>query len=280
MVRIITICLFAMAAFSPAQGKIVECKSSLGFLYVSLYGAQATSWRPAAWNGAQAFFMSGNMPWGEEVHGGVPICWPWFGRREGLPIHGLVRYLKWRFVRRIGDNGVELETSSNEETLRKWPHEFRLLASISMISKKSLEIRVTETNTGATSFESAFGVHPYFSVADACMTHVDGEALPRPDGETAKFTADGKPHCLEDPIRRRGYEISATFADSWWVWNPGAERTPEMRTLAPEDWKCFWCLEALMRNPKTLFPGASRTSCVRISVKELCNSLNLKSKRR
>ena len=280
MVRMVAICLFAVAAFSPSHGGIVECRSPFGLLSVNLYGAQTTGWQPTALSGEQVFFMSENTPWGEEVHGGIPICWPWFGRREGLPIHGLVRYMKWRFMRRIGENGVELETASDGETLQKWPHKFRLVAWISMVAKDVLEVRMTETNTGTTSFESAFGVHPYFSVADSCSVFLDGAALSRPDGETAKFSADGKAHRLDDPIRRRGYEMSAAFADSWWVWNPGMEKTPEMKTLATEDWKRFWCLEALIFRPKLLRPGESRTSCVRISVKELRNPLNFESKRR
>ena len=52
-----------------------------GTLAVCAVGAQVTSWRPAALGGGEVFFMQASPQWGQEVHGGVPICWPWFGGR-------------------------------------------------------------------------------------------------------------------------------------------------------------------------------------------------------
>ena len=125
-------------------------------------GATVTSWRPAALGGEEVFFMPYYTLWGDEVHGGVPICWPWVGRREGMPKHGLVRYMKWRLVKRIGKGGVEFETCSTPETLKVWPHPFKLRAVVSVATVDTLEIAVTETNTGDSPYESALGFHPYF----------------------------------------------------------------------------------------------------------------------
>ena len=96
----------------------VTCDGEEGRMDVRYDGATVTSWHPAALGGDEVFFMPYLAPWGEEVHGGVPICWPWVGRREGKPKHGLVRYMKWRLVKRIGKGGVELETCSTPETLK------------------------------------------------------------------------------------------------------------------------------------------------------------------
>jgi len=35
---------------------------------------------------------------GKAIRGGVPICLPWFGRREGEPAHGFVRIRSWELV--------------------------------------------------------------------------------------------------------------------------------------------------------------------------------------
>ena len=243
----------------------VECRSAFGSVSVSLVGAQVTSWRSAAMGGDEVFFMPENAPWGDEVHGGVPLCWPWFGRREGLPIHGLVRYMVWRLVKRH-DNGVELATESTAESLKLWPHAFRLTAKIMMVTSNILEIAVAETNAGDTPFESAFGIHPYFAVSNALSVAVDGRRLRHPNGDTTKFPADGKSHVLSDLVRDRACAIDAPYADSWWIWNPGDACIPLCKTLARNDWHHFWCLEALVREPKTLAPGEIRSYVARIKI--------------
>ncbi|MBR6588802.1 MAG: hypothetical protein IKK82_15480 [Kiritimatiellae bacterium] len=261
MSLIAVIASFALAAYGG-----VACRSTNGTLAVSRVGAQTTSWRPAALRGEDAFFMAASTPWGREVHGGIPVCWPWFGRREGLPIHGLVRYMEWRLVRRLGNDGVELTTESTAESMKLWPHKFRLTARIAMVDPSTMEIALSETNTGDEPFESAFGIHPYFAVSNALSVAVDGRALPRPNGDTAKFPADGKAHLLCDLERGRGYAVDAPYADSWWIWNPGEESTPCMKTLVSDDWRKFWCLEALMCEPRPLAPGETRVYTVEISI--------------
>ena len=255
-----------IASLALAAHGGVERQSANGTLAVSRIGAQTASWRPAALKGEDTFFMAASAPWGCEVHGGVPICWPWFGRREGLPIHGLVRYMEWHLVRRIGDDGVELAVESTAESMKLWPHKFRLTAKITMVDPSAMEIALSETNTGDEPYESAFGIHPYFAVSNALAVAVDGRALPRPNGDTAKFPADGKAHVLSDLAQGRAYVVDAPYADSWWIWNPGDERTPDCKTLAPDEWHRFWCLEALMRESKPLAPGKTRVHTVRISV--------------
>ena len=166
-------------------------------MYVRYDGATVVSWKPEALKGREVFFMQKNAPWGKEVHGGLPICWPWFGKREGCPKHGLARYLKWRFAWRFGKDSVLLETESSADTMKVWPHPFKLRALLSVDGPDALTIKFTETNTGEQPYESAFGVHPYFAVADACEVALDGERLPRP-WVIKDFAADGKAHELQD----------------------------------------------------------------------------------
>ena len=89
--------------------------------------------------------------------------------------------------------------------------------------------------------------------------------MPRP-WVMEEFAADGNAHSVEDAAGRRRYSVSADGNDTWYVWNPGVERTPICETLGPEEWLRFYCLEPLMRNPRPLAPGKSRTHSVRISV--------------
>ena len=257
----------------------IACEGEYGRMYVRYDGATVTSWKPEALKGRDVFFMPEKTPWGKEVHGGLPICWPWFGKpsgelsagsrvpRDRIPKHGLARYMKWRLVERIGKDGVVLETASTPETMAIWPHSFKLTAKISVTGPNGLELALTETNTGKTPYESAFGVHPYFAVADACEVALDGERLPMP-WVIKEFRSDGKPHELLDGVSKVAYSVSASGNDTWYVWNPGVERTPLCETLEPGEWKRFWCLEPFMRAAIPLAPGETREHVVRISVEK------------
>ena len=243
----------------------IVCEGEYGRMYVRYDGATVTSWKPEALKGRDVFFMPKNAPWGREVHGGLPICWPWFGKREGCPKHGLARYLKWRFARRYGKDSVLLEAESSADTMKFWPHPFKLQALLSVDGPDALTLKFTETNTGETAYESAFGVHPYFAVADACEVALDDEHLPKP-WVLKEFAADGREHRIEDAKGWVAYTVSSSGNDTWYVWNPGVERTPLCETLSAQEWRRFCCLEPFMRVPRPLAPGESRTHVVRLSV--------------
>ena len=245
----------------------VAVQTENGSLAVSLVGAQVTSWRPAALGGEEVFFMASERPWGEEVHGGVPICWPWFAGRSGYPSHGIVRYMPWKRVpgepHALQGSLLSFTTESTAGTKAIWPHDFRLCAEMSMPSPDSLEITLAETNTGDATFESAFGFHPYFAVSDAPQATLDEKTVPYPDYSTTKFAADGQPHVLGDPARGLEIAVTCDTADTWSLWNPGEGRLP----FAPDEWRRFFCLEPHRRTLSPLEPHASRLHRVRFSVR-------------
>lgn len=237
----------------------IVCEGEDGRLAIRFDGAQVTSWKPEVLKGEDVFFLPKDTPWGQEVHGGLPICWPWFGKpeKEGLPKHGLVRYLRWNLVRRNGKNGVVLRTRSNMETRKLWPHDFELEAHIGIVGASALKVTIIERNTGTNRFESACAIHPYFSMSDATNVELDGTRLPRPWTQRT-FGANGKPHVLGDGVRRRRVEVSSPQATRWMVWNPGEERAPLCNGLQADDWRRFYCLEPIADQSNPLNPGKSR----------------------
>ena len=58
---------------------------------IALQGAQLLAWQPAGQSPVLWLSKAAVYAPGQAVRGGVPVCWPWFGAREGLPAHGLVR---------------------------------------------------------------------------------------------------------------------------------------------------------------------------------------------
>ena len=203
---------------------------------------------------------------GEEVHGGVPICWPWLGGRAGYPSHGIVRYIPWHPEDANGHaprSSLSFLDTSTPATLAQWPHDFRLCADIAMPSPDSLEITLTETNTGDQPFDSGFGFHPYFAISDAPQATLDGVSVPPQDGSTLKFPANGSSHVLGDPARGIEIAVLCDDADYWYLWNPG----PDKPYVAPGEWRRFFCLEPLQRTLAPLGPGETRKHTVLFRVR-------------
>ena len=73
---------------------------------VSAYGAHVLSYKNAA--GRELLWLSQKAKWqhNNAIRGGVPICWPWFGKAAAefgpeaanLPNHGLVRTAFWQMT--------------------------------------------------------------------------------------------------------------------------------------------------------------------------------------
>jgi len=265
-----------MAATSAAEAVL---ENACGRLAVRPAGARVVSWRPAALKGGEAFFLAdGDKPphddgragaprpqndaddaphWGRESHGGIPLCWPWFGAAAtaGLPKHGLVRYMKWERADAVGADALSFRCVSTPESRKLWPHDFELTVTYRLAASDALAVSVTAKNTGGDAFASQLALHPYFAVADAANAAVDGSRLPVP-WTLLQFEADGKAHTLAAD----GRTISVTAADAtrWAVWNPGRTRIGFCAGLSADDWRRFYCLEPVIEEPP-LSPGETRT---------------------
>ena len=247
----------AWSEFTGLDCDVVE----FGEIKARCTGAYVWSWRPTKANG-EALFMQEHPPWGKEVHGGIPICWPWFGAppKEGLPKHGLARYATWKCTKRDGESGVVFELDSNDATRALWPHDFHLEVEVRTDGDGRLIVRLTETNTGKEAFESAWGFHPYFRVTDAERVAVDGERQPRPSVLVHTTAAEkGRRRTLTDLVSGRVITVESNDNEDWMVWNPGVDRTPLCVTLGPDEWKRFYCIEPCTLAPRPLAPGQSRT---------------------
>ena len=254
----------AKGAFSaPFAGKTrlvgdVEALESEGLrCEVSRKGAYVTSWKPLG--GKEVFFCPQRAQWGEEeVHGGLPICWPWFGPppREGLPKHGLARYAKWRLEEKIGKSVLRWSLTSTPETMKLWPHAFRLDYRVEAVGNV-LKVKLTARNTGKEPFAATMGFHPYFKVTDPLKVSLNGKVICEESyRETER--ADGRSRVLTDLVTGKALELTAKGNADWFAWNPGAARTPLCGTLGPDEWKGFFCVEPYSATPQTVLPGETQ----------------------
>lgn len=241
------------------ENEIIELRCEFGVCRVSLVGAQVTSWVPAG--GEERFYMSANAPWGREVHGGIPICWPWFesGPEKGQPIHGIARYVRWNIEEQT-DYGIRLVLESSDETRRIWPHDFRLVYEV-VLQKCRLDCKFSALNTGSVPVSANDAFHPYFAVRDIEKCHVDDEPdfITRPRHLSRRVVDAVESRVLSGEGALTPLRISAKGHAGWNFWNPGEDQTPLLNTIAPDDWRRFVCVEPYTTEKYVLAPGETRT---------------------
>src|ERR1039457_4375833 len=73
---------------------VVTTKSSTAEIY--LHGAHVAGFQK---NGEPLLIFVSRKSYfapGKPIRGGVPICFPWFGNRDGKPSHGFARVTEWQ----------------------------------------------------------------------------------------------------------------------------------------------------------------------------------------
>ena len=255
--------------FRPSDSghPVVALANKYGTAEVSLLGGNVFSYRPTGNQPVVFMPVMAQFRKDGEIHGGIPVCWPWFGRcgEPGTKSHGFVRHS----VLRVKGSEYSEETtevtlalSSSEETKAVWPHDFELTLRVQLSMK--LNLYLTSKNTGTEPFTFTEGFHPYFKVKDRDAVSVYGvegcEYVDARDmsvhtqcGELKAnadtnhvFTLNQHEYVLMDPGLDRAIAMVSRGNSKLVVWNPGpGVRLPD---LANEDWRRFLCVE-----PATLF---------------------------
>lgn len=249
---------------------IVALANQYGSAEVSLYGAQVLSYRPTG--NLPVLFTPPVMEFGPDKadHGGIPVCWPWFGKNgpECSYGHGFARRRLWRVAGSEYSEDiteVTLALDCNDETKRLWPYDFRLQLKISVSMKLNMGLKTT--NAGDVPFEITEGLHPYFLVRDRNAVTVRGlEGCQFCDARKSRtadavwtgdlqfnteydhvFTVKKSEFAILDPGLRRAIAIASRGNTKLVCWNPGPEEAKN-RNLGADDWRKFVCVE-----PATLF---------------------------
>ena len=262
--------LSACALFA-AEPSIIRLDTGRSSATVSLDGGRVMSfktggeevlWRPKAWN------HKGDK-W---CHGGIPLCWPWFGKSGPTPnvAHGFAWRSRFEVRSRKSSDGrseLVLGLKPTDASRKEWPFEFDLEYTI--VLSDTLSLRLKTTNTGAEAFPLTAGFHPYFFIGDrdrTCVTGTDG--MKYCDSRlTTKYDSIWKGnmnltssfdhvfvepyptalHKIVDPLLDRRVSVSSSGAARLVVWNPGAEEeafeNPGPGQLAVGDWRHLVCVE-------------------------------------
>lgn len=231
---------------------------------ISLHGGQLLSYAPRGFEDLLWLSpLSKRAP--DAIRGGVPVCWPYFGRQDqapDAPQHGFARNTLWILVdARINARGeatVELALPRQAGSLRL-THTLRI--------GRQLHQSLTTHNHGQASVAFTQALHTYFRVGDAERVQVTGlEGLhyadrydgqthaqagpwnlqdPRDAGRSDRTYQDtGSRFVLSDPVFERRIELSTVGSRSLVVWNPGATGIAAIGDAPAEGWRHFVCLEA------------------------------------
>ncbi len=269
-----------------------------GTAILALHGAQLLSWIPAGHR--DVFWLSAaSRPEPAAIRGGVPICWPWFGK-QGMPLgamqHGPVRNRSWE-VSAVHADGVErvsLSLSPSQTTAADDPlnlHASHLQLALHIGLGETLVQTLETRNLGTQSFALTQALHSYFAVCDATQVRLQGlENLYFDDKlwagtgtvqhgvftlDTAcdrvyrEQTGDQTHHyTLDDNAWARRIHIRAQGSQSLVVWNPGLEQARSMVDMHAGGWREFLCVETSNagQDVVTLLPGAQHRLTQTLSV--------------
>lgn len=251
-----------------------ECvilSNRFGKVVITRYAAQVVSYVPAG--GQEVFFMPGDRDFSKnrEMHGGIPICWPWFNMHGG-PMsqqHGFARYSAWKVAEIHQDadlSRARFTLESNEETQKLWPFDFRLTYTVTLSDRLAVSLLTENTADPKTQagkwFEFTEALHSYFLVGDVSRAVIRGLDGVREDrmssvaqGEVFKGDLKLAPgegrvffnnwpgdYLLFDEANTRTLAISTRGNRDIVLWNCGPCRA-KVGNLDVDDYRRFICIE-------------------------------------
>ena len=260
---------------------------------VSLYGGQVLSFQP---NGEEkVLWLSPKAVYREKaaIRGGIPVCWPWFGKREeGGPNHGFARTGLWTLEQQETLTGGEtrLLLSLNESSHSDWFYKERPCSArlkIEIIIGAQLEISLITENLGNQVVEISQALHSYFTVSDVesiCVSGLegvrflskaeDGRAYVQEgdvtfSGEVDRVYLDNTETCIiNDQGLKRKIVIRKSGSNATVVWNPGRSLSREMADMEADSYRSTVCVETATAAelPVELEPSGKHRLTARISV--------------
>ncbi|MEZ9177389.1 D-hexose-6-phosphate mutarotase [Vibrio kanaloae] len=245
---------------------------------ISLFGGHVVSFQPRGqedliWMSQQAKF-DGKAA----LRGGIPVCWPWFGR-IATPAHGFARSSEWQLIEhRESEAGVivSLGLKPSEATLAAWPHQFDARLNVEIGDQLKVTLDVKNTDSHPWTFSGA--LHTYLNVGDVHNTTTTGMGAEYIDSlQGGKICQGGSELVLTDTIDRvytqpqaqiyiadkkldRTLTVENHGHNSAVLWNPWAEGAASMGDMQDDGYLTMLCVESTLHAPsleagKTLQPG-------------------------
>ena len=151
---------------------LVTTKFSAAEIY--LHGAHVTHFQkngepPLTFTSRKSHFAAG-----EAIRGGVPICFPWFGNRDGEPSHGFARITEWKLIKTAAapDGSVALTLALPQIPGRGAWNNLRTEFIVTVADTLAMEL--IASNNSPTAIEIENCLHTYFQVGDITQVSISG----------------------------------------------------------------------------------------------------------
>ena len=228
---------------------------------ISLYGGHVLEWAP---KGAKpVLFTSPKMAFkqGKALRGGIPVCWPWFGKNTedpALPSHGVARTALWQLAKQ------EEDEDGTVRLLLALPPAAELMPSAALAIEMGRTLTVSlMTLDVPRSMPFSAALHAYFAVSDyekAAVTGLEECAFTEfaddpvehaedpliPAGHIDRIYCPVDEHAditIHDPAWGRSIRITRAGSGSAVVWNPGAKLAEGMGDLGAGNERGMLCVE-------------------------------------
>jgi len=278
-------------ALTPGPGGLTQIKatSNASTAEVCLHGAHVTGFQK---NGEPPLlFMSAKSKFGPglPIRGGVPVCFPWFGNRDGEPSHGFARLTEWELVKTSVDaaGAVTLRLALPLLHGQEAWQGLRTELIVTVAETLTLELVATNDSCGKT-LEVENCLHTYFNIGDIdriSLTGLQGAAFDdfalgaggarrlgdaaplRITQETNRVYPDNTDTVeIRDEILGRTVRVEKFQSRSTVVWNPWTtQKMPD--DFNPAEHRKMVCVESgnVKQNRVSLAPGTTASLKVVLS---------------
>lgn len=266
--------------------RVIHEKATAG---IALHGGHVVSFKPSGQNDLIWMSEQANFNGVAALRGGIPVCWPWFGR-IAAPAHGFARTSEWSLVEhRESEEGVivSLGLQDSIDTHAVWPHKFQARLNIEI--SEALKVTLDVMNTDETPWTFSGALHTYLNIGDIKQTitrgmgpeFIDGlqdaalcqggETLALTDTIDRVYTQPESVICVEDMALSRKISVQNEGHNSAVLWNPWAEGAQGMADMQDDGYLTMLCVESTLHAPsieagKTLKPGETHQLTTVLSV--------------
>ncbi len=267
------------------QKVLVETPWSSAEIY--LHGAHITHFQKKGEEPLLFVSDSSNFTPQKAIRGGVPIIFPWFGGREGLPAHGYARTTLWELIETtlLGDGAINLRL--------QMPSTGNLKVEYVVTIAETLRMELIVTNLDGEDFSFENCLHTYFHIRAIDAISITGlsgsnyfDKLRDADAfETSSSVGFSREVDrvyfdttavveIEDPGFDRTIRIEKSGSKSTVVWNPWIEKSKEMADFDDQDYLQMVCVESgnVAKNSVTLAAGECAILTVEVSSSALTGS--------
>lgn len=271
----------AQLMYNAAGLAFIRIDNAHASALISLFGGQLLHYqrhgqRPLLWL-SEAAVLDGS----KAIRGGIPICWPWFGKgAEGQPQHGFARLQSWQL------DGLEETETGTHLTLVLTPElcpghqgeQWRLVLEIEIGAELTLHLHSENNGSDPMPFQAA--LHSYFRCAHVQQCRIEGLGHEYFDSLLQQACSKREETVFKEPVDRI-YRTPAPLTrvhhsrhetrlrhqgnDSLVLWNPGPRAPADIPSLG---WSDFVCIETAILGLPPLAAGDRHTLTLGCSEQE------------